>query len=59
MSNDFNFLTPERVRNRIKNIKYEGDPDLHPIRTNENAFIVRTMYQVSQKINNVVSIIFK
>ncbi|XP_018579891.1 sphingomyelin phosphodiesterase 4 [Anoplophora glabripennis] len=51
MSNDFKFLTPERVRSRIKNIKYEGDPDLHPIQTMENAFLVRTLYQIALKIN--------
>lgn len=55
MSNDFRFLTPERVRNRIKNIKYEGDPDLHPIRSTENAFLVRTLYQISLKINELVN----
>lgn len=55
MSNDFKFLTPERVRSRIKNIKYEGDPDLHPIRSTENAFLVRTLYQIALKINESVS----
>lgn len=55
MTNDFKFLTPEKVRNRIRNIKYEGDPDLHPIRSNENVFLVRTLYQLSQKINEIVS----
>ncbi|KAJ8917730.1 hypothetical protein NQ315_005179 [Exocentrus adspersus] len=51
MSNDYKFLTPERVRSRIKNIKYEGDPDLHPIRSTENTFLVRTLYQLALKIN--------
>ncbi|XP_060529009.1 sphingomyelin phosphodiesterase 4 isoform X2 [Cylas formicarius] len=44
-------LTPERVRSRLKTIKYEGDPDLLPIRSDECAFLVRTLYQVSLKIN--------
>nr|CAI5857292.1 unnamed protein product [Callosobruchus analis] len=52
MSNDFKFLTPERVRERIKQIKYDGDPDLHPIRSTENPFLVRLLYQISSKIND-------
>ncbi|KAG5872702.1 hypothetical protein JTB14_008796 [Gonioctena quinquepunctata] len=55
MSDDFKFLSPERVRNRIKNIKYDGDPDLHPIRTTENTFLVRTLYQIALKINEIYS----
>ncbi|EFA10294.2 Sphingomyelin phosphodiesterase 4-like Protein [Tribolium castaneum] len=51
ISNDFKFLTPERVRERMKKIKYEGDPDLHPIRTMEIAFLVRMLYQLSLQIN--------
>ncbi|CAH0555499.1 unnamed protein product [Brassicogethes aeneus] len=50
-TNDFKFLTPEKVRNRIKNIKYDGDPDLLPIRSDENTFLVRTLYQLALKIN--------
>ncbi|CAG9860561.1 unnamed protein product [Phyllotreta striolata] len=47
------FLTPERVRARIKNIRYEGDPDLHPIQSHENTFLVRTLYQIALKINEI------
>lgn len=51
MSHDFKFLTPEKVRSRVKTIKYEGDPDLIPIRSDENKFLVRTLYQISLQIN--------
>ncbi|XP_044271314.1 sphingomyelin phosphodiesterase 4 [Tribolium madens] len=52
ISSDFKFLTPERVRERMKKIKYEGDPDLHPIRTTEISFLVRMLYQLSLQINS-------
>lgn len=48
-------MTPEKVRQRIKNIKYDGDPDLHPIRTSENKFFIRTLYQISTKLNEKVN----
>lgn len=51
MTNDFKFLTPEKVRSRIKTLKYDGDPDLLPIRTDECAFLVRSLYQFASKIN--------
>ncbi|XP_066260835.1 sphingomyelin phosphodiesterase 4 isoform X1 [Euwallacea similis] len=51
MLNDFKFLTPEKVRSRLKTIRYDGDPDLHPIRSDESAFLVRTLYQLALKIN--------
>ncbi|XP_025835973.1 sphingomyelin phosphodiesterase 4 [Agrilus planipennis] len=44
-------LTPQRVRERVKNLRFEGDPDLQPIRSNENTFLVRILYQLSKKIN--------
>lgn len=42
-------------KERRKCIKYEGDPDLQPIKTTENAFLVRVLYQVSSKLNEMVS----
>ncbi|KAF5269701.1 hypothetical protein FQA39_LY08624 [Lamprigera yunnana] len=44
-------LTPQKVRERIKKIKYEGDPDLQPIQSYEVKFLVRLLYQLSSKIN--------
>jgi len=38
-----------------KCIKYEGDPDLQPIKSTENAFLVRLLHQVSSKLNEMVS----
>lgn len=55
MSEDYKFLTPERVRRRLKQIKYDGDPDLHPIRSDECAFLVRALYQFAVKVNEQVS----
>lgn len=51
-------LTPERVRQRIKSVKYEGDPDLHPVRTTENKFLVKVLYMLASKLNENVSIRF-
>lgn len=48
-------LTPEKVKERLKVLKYDGDPDLHPIRTHENQFLVRSLYKLSTKINEDVS----
>lgn len=48
-------LTPEKVKERLKILKYDGDPDLHPIRTHENQFLVRSLYKLSVKINEDVS----
>ncbi|XP_063065881.1 sphingomyelin phosphodiesterase 4 isoform X2 [Engraulis encrasicolus] len=33
-------------------IEYQGDPELQPIRSYENAFLVRVLYQVSSFVNN-------
>lgn len=49
-------FSPTSVKIRAKNLKYQGDPDLHPIRSNENAFLVRVLYHLAQKINEMVSI---
>ncbi|KAL3268108.1 hypothetical protein HHI36_007235 [Cryptolaemus montrouzieri] len=48
---DLKFLTPSKVKERIKRIKYEGDPDLQPIMTTENTFLVRVLYQLAVIIN--------
>lgn len=51
VSNDLTFLTPSKVKERVKKIKYEGDPDLMPIMSTENTFLVRVLYQLALKIN--------
>jgi hypothetical protein len=42
-------------KERRKCIKYEGDPDLQPIKSNENAFLVRLLHQIASKVNEMVS----
>lgn len=54
MNKDFKFLTPERVRERIKHIRYDGDPDLHPVRSTEFALLVRILYELAVFINEKV-----
>ncbi|KAK9709081.1 Mitochondrial-associated sphingomyelin phosphodiesterase [Popillia japonica] len=44
-------LTPKRVMERKKTITYEGDPDLHPIRSNEFKLLVRMFYHWASKLN--------
>lgn len=51
-------LTPKGVWMRRKNVKYQGDPDLYPIRSDENAFLVRMLYNIAQKINSTVGLFF-
>jgi hypothetical protein len=42
-------------KERRKSIKYEGDPDLQPIKSTENAFLVRLLHQITSKLNEMVS----
>ncbi|GJQ83344.1 hypothetical protein Trydic_g18129 [Trypoxylus dichotomus] len=44
-------LTPKQVMERKKKIRYEGDPDLYPVRSNEFKLLVRMFYHWSTKIN--------
>ena len=37
-------------------IAYQGDPDLQPIRSFENATLVRALYRLSSFVNKHVSI---
>lgn len=37
-------------------LSYDGDPDLQPIRSYENAHLVRVLYQLSSVINERVTI---
>jgi hypothetical protein len=41
-------------KERRKRIKYEGDPDLQPIKSTENAFLVRLLHQITSKLNEMV-----
>lgn len=51
ISEDVRFLTPQRVWERVKRMKYEGDPDLMTISTYENTILVRMLYDISSKLN--------
>jgi hypothetical protein len=42
-------------KERRKCIKYEGDPDLQPIKSTENAFLVRLLCDITSKLNEMVS----
>ncbi|PSN42218.1 hypothetical protein C0J52_11255 [Blattella germanica] len=49
-------LAPREWKARRKHIKYEGDPDLEPIRTNENAFLVKLLYHITSKLNEMYTL---
>ena len=37
------------------NIQYSGDPDLQPVRSYENVFLVRSLHRLSTSLNQKVS----
>ena len=37
-------------------IEYQGDPDLQPIRSFENAFMVRLLHSVTSYVNHKVQV---
>ncbi|KDR21935.1 Sphingomyelin phosphodiesterase 4 [Zootermopsis nevadensis] len=43
-------------KERRKCIKYEGDPDLQPIKSTENAFLVRLLHQITSKLNEMYTL---
>ncbi|XP_069703883.1 sphingomyelin phosphodiesterase 4 isoform X2 [Periplaneta americana] len=49
-------LASREWRERRKHIKYEGDPDLQPIRSTENAFLVRLLHQITSKLNEMYTL---
>ncbi|XP_075220437.1 sphingomyelin phosphodiesterase 4-like isoform X2 [Lycorma delicatula] len=38
-------------KRNMKDVKYDGDPDLQPIKSFENAFLVRALYHISSYIS--------
>ena len=40
-------------------LKYEGDPDLQPIRSYECVFLARFFYQLCAYLNKTVSVMLK
>jgi hypothetical protein len=49
-------LTPRDWKERRKCIKYEGDPDLQPIKSTEIACLVRLLHHITSKVNEMVCI---
>lgn len=43
------------MRKRSRLIKYTGDPALIPIRSNESTVLVRILYQISARVNIMVT----
>lgn len=48
-------LTPADMNRSLNDIKYQGDPDLHPVRSYESTFLVRLLYQAATWINCMYS----
>ncbi|XP_046680613.1 sphingomyelin phosphodiesterase 4 isoform X2 [Homalodisca vitripennis] len=46
-----NEMSPTLMRRGLQDLKYEGDPDLQPIRSYESAFLVRFLYHLCAWIN--------
>lgn len=40
---------------RIRNVKYTGDPAILPAHSNEITFLVRLLYKISKFLNDKVS----
>lgn len=45
-------LTPSDMNRSLHEIKYQGDPDLHPVRSYESTFLVRLLYQAATWVNS-------
>ncbi len=41
------------MKSQVSQIKYMGDPDLIPIKSSENTFLVRFLYQLSSALNRM------
>lgn len=48
-------ITPSYMKQQLRNITYTGDPALLPIMNHEIKFLVRLLYLVSSKLNEMVS----
>jgi sphingomyelin phosphodiesterase 4 len=55
VNSDYLNITPSFMKSQIFNISYTGDPFLLPISQSEVRFLVRFLYQVSVKVNEMVS----
>jgi sphingomyelin phosphodiesterase 4 len=53
MNSDFLNITPSYMKSQLSKISYTGDPQLLPIMESEVKFLVRFLYQVSNKLNEM------
>jgi sphingomyelin phosphodiesterase 4 len=53
MNSDFLNITPSFMKSQLSKISYQGDPQLLPIMGYEVKFLVRFLYQVSSKLNEM------
>lgn len=53
MDTDYLNITPSYVKSHLSKISYTGDPALLPIMDSEVKFLVRFLYQVSSKLNEM------
>lgn len=58
ITSDYLNITPSFMKQKLQNISFTGDPFLLPIMNYEVKFLVRFLYQVSHKLNEMVSKIF-
>ncbi|CAH0720892.1 unnamed protein product, partial [Brenthis ino] len=52
-SNNFTLSIAQKLRNKPASIQYMGDPDLMPIMSYENTILVRILYQISTRLNEL------
>ncbi|CAH4029637.1 sphingomyelin phosphodiesterase 4 [Pieris brassicae] len=52
-SNNFSFSIAQKLRNKSTGVQYTGDPDLMPIMSYENTILVRFLYQLATKLNEI------
>ncbi|XP_045491643.1 sphingomyelin phosphodiesterase 4 [Colias croceus] len=54
-SNNFSFSIAQKLRSKPTGLHYMGDPDLMPIMSYENTILVRLLYQLATKLNELYS----
>ncbi|XP_023947971.2 sphingomyelin phosphodiesterase 4 [Bicyclus anynana] len=52
-SNNFTLSLREKLRRKPSDIQYMGDPDIMPITSFENTILVRMLYQISTRLNEL------
>ncbi|CAH2086421.1 unnamed protein product [Euphydryas editha] len=52
-STNFSLSIAQKLRNKPTGIQYMGDPDLMPIMSFENTILVRILYQIASRLNEM------